>query len=263
MEQQLGAAYSQLKVQHRPGIHQQRPAEGDFWLLGAPPVLSGSLFPASGTPNYPNSRMSPIIVTAEAVVRTGSGSPREGGGEEHNSTNPKATLARTGPIESQGREDPALCRPGPFPSRLALGPRTPPPWVEPGRDGTRVSVSDARPSGSIRGVGRPPHLSRSGPSPLLSRGGRAWGGAWRAEAGPAPGAQSLGRRRRDGRSRGPGMSQVSRGRGLEGAGSGGRGRGQLRERGEEKPVRGGGAGDRFRDCIVGVGRRENRGVLPR
>lgn len=53
------------------------------------------------------------------------------------------------------------------------------------------------------------------------------------------------------------------GRGAEGAGSRGRGPGQLgvAERGSPCVVEG--AGDRFKDCIVGVVRRENHGVLPR
>lgn len=55
--------------------------------------------PFSSPPNYPNSRMSPIIVTAPASVRIGSGSPGEEG-EEHESTNHEAALVRAEPIES-------------------------------------------------------------------------------------------------------------------------------------------------------------------
>lgn len=77
-EPRCDAAYSQLKVEHRSGVHQQRPAEGECVSCAAP-TPSGPLAPASGPPNYPNSRTSPIIVTTEAAVRTGSGSPGVGG----------------------------------------------------------------------------------------------------------------------------------------------------------------------------------------
>lgn len=36
VEPRFKEAYSQLKVEHRPGIHQQRPAEGECDYLGRP-----------------------------------------------------------------------------------------------------------------------------------------------------------------------------------------------------------------------------------
>lgn len=66
------------------------------WVVPRP---VGPSRPVSSPPNYPNSRMSPIIVTALASVRIGSGSPGEKG-EGHESANHEATLVRVEPIES-------------------------------------------------------------------------------------------------------------------------------------------------------------------
>lgn len=73
------AAYSQFKVEHSSCVHQQRPAEGQLQSLRTP-TPSSCHSPASDTPHsyYPNSRMSPIILTADAATRTGSGRLGEG-----------------------------------------------------------------------------------------------------------------------------------------------------------------------------------------
>lgn len=83
-------------------------------LPGPPLVPLTLLTPASGPPNYPNSRMSPIIVTAEASVRTGSGSP--GGGGEKGKSRPILKPRGRGLVQSKAKAGrvPPSAGPGPF-----------------------------------------------------------------------------------------------------------------------------------------------------
>lgn len=78
------------------------------------PTPSGPASPTSSPLNYPKSRMSPIIFTAEASDRTGSGSlGRAGRGTRERRPIVKQRWQGLS-IEGQGSQGPALCRPVPL-----------------------------------------------------------------------------------------------------------------------------------------------------